>query len=125
MITLLCEWLCFLSLSDSGIMPVDFSHIALPIMEIVPQLREQLAVHTNVIVGSPPGAGKSTIVPLAILDEPWLQDRKIIMLEPRRLAASTIARRMAALLGEKAGQTVGYRVRFVKIGSASGMERGG
>src|SRR3546814_20295217 len=80
-------------------------------MEIVPQLREQLAVHTNVIVGSPPGAGKSTIVPLAILDEPWLQDRKIIMLEPRRLAASTIAPRLAALLGEQAGETVGSRVR--------------
>src|SRR5690606_27866499 len=93
-------------------MPVDFSHIALPIMEIVPQLREQLAVHTTVIVSSPPGAGKSTIVPLALLDEPWLQGRKIIMLEPRRLAASTIAHRMAALLGEKAGDTVGYRVRF-------------
>ena len=93
-------------------MPVDFSHIALPIMEIVPQLRKQLAVRANVIVGSPPGAGKSTIVPLALLDESWLQGRKIIMLEPRRLAASTIARRMAALLGEKVGETVGYRVRF-------------
>ncbi|MEC3879823.1 ATP-dependent helicase HrpB [Parapedobacter sp. 10938] len=93
-------------------MPVDFSHIALPIMEIVPQLREQLAVHTSIIIGSPPGAGKSTIVPLALLDEPWLQRRKIIMLEPRRLAASSIARRMAALLGEQAGETVGYRVRF-------------
>lgn len=95
-----------------GAMPVDFSHIALPIMEIVPQLRERLAVHTTVIVTSPPGGGKSTIVPLALLDEPWLQGRKIIMLEPRRLAASTIAHRMAALLGEKAGETVGYRVRF-------------
>ncbi|MGV3762734.1 ATP-dependent helicase HrpB [Parapedobacter sp.] len=93
-------------------MPVDFSHIALPIMEIVPHLREQLVAHTSVIVGSPPGAGKSTIVPLALLDEPWLQHRKIIMLEPRRLAASSIARRMAALLGEQAGETVGYRVRF-------------
>ncbi len=93
-------------------MLVDLSHIALPIMEIVPQLREQLATQTNVIVGSPPGAGKSTIVPLALLDEPWLQGTKIIMLEPRRLAASSIARRMAALLGEKAGDTVGYRVRF-------------
>lgn len=93
-------------------MPVDLSHIALPIMEIVPQLRQQLLAQTSVIVGSPPGAGKSTIVPLALLDEPWLQDRKIVMLEPRRLAASSIARRMASLLGEKAGETVGYRVRF-------------
>ena len=93
-------------------MPVNFSHIALPIMEIVPQLRKRLSVHPSVIVGSPAGAGKSTIVPLALLDEPWLQGRKIIMLEPRRLAASSIARRMAALLGEKVGETVGYRVRF-------------
>ncbi len=93
-------------------MPIDFSHIALPIMEIVPQLQEQLAAHNSVIVGSPPGAGKSTVVPLALLDEPWLKGQKIIMLEPRRLAASSIARRMAALLGEKAGETVGYRVRF-------------
>ncbi|MFB2120835.1 ATP-dependent helicase HrpB [Parapedobacter sp. 2B3] len=81
-------------------------------MEIVPQLRERLAVHNNVVVGSPPGAGKSTIVPLVLLDEPWLHGRKIVMLEPRRLAASTIARRMATLLGESAGETVGYRVRF-------------
>ena len=87
-------------------------------MEIVPQLREQLTVHPTVIVGSPPGAGKSTIVPLALLDEPWLQGKKIIMLEPRRLAASTIARHMASLLGEKAGETVGYRVRFENQTSA-------
>lgn len=99
-------------------MPVDFSHIKLPIMEIVPQLREQLRTHASIIVGSPPGAGKSTIVPLALLDEPWLENRKIIMLEPRRLAASTIARRMASLLGEEAGETVGYRVRFENQTSA-------
>ncbi|GGG90666.1 hypothetical protein GCM10007415_26540 [Parapedobacter pyrenivorans] len=92
--------------------PVDFSHIDLPIMEVIPELRKQLAAHTNAIVSSPPGAGKSTIVPLALLDEPWLGSRKIIMLEPRRLAASTIAHRMASLLGQKAGETVGYRVRF-------------
>lgn len=93
-------------------MSIDLSHITLPIMEIVPQLRKQLAIHTCAIVGSPPGAGKSTIIPLALLGEPWLQGRKIVMLEPRRLAASSIAHRMAALLGEKAGGTVGYRVRF-------------
>lgn len=92
--------------------PVDFSRIDLPIMEVIPELRKQLATHANVIVSSPPGAGKSTIVPLALLDAPWLEGRKIIMLEPRRLAASTIAHRMASLLGQKAGETVGYRVRF-------------
>ena len=92
--------------------PVDFSHTKLPILEAIPQLRKQLATHANVIVSAPPGAGKSTIVPLALLEEPWLRGRKIVMLEPRRLAASSLAHRMAALLDEKAGETVGYRVRF-------------
>ncbi|GGC29255.1 ATP-dependent helicase HrpB [Parapedobacter defluvii] len=84
----------------------------LPIAESIPQVRQILAAHNTLILSTPPGAGKSTIVPLALLDEPWLQGRKIIMLEPRRLAASSIAHRMASLLGEKAGGTVGYRVRF-------------
>ena len=60
---------------------------------------------------APPGAGKTTRVPLALLDEPWLAGRRIVMLEPRRLAARAAARRMADLLGEPVGDTVGYRVR--------------
>jgi len=86
--------------------------IGLPITESIPQVRQLLDTHNTLILSTPPGAGKSTIIPLALLDEPWLQDRKIVMLEPRRLAASSIAHRMASLLGEKAGETVGYRVRF-------------
>ncbi len=90
----------------------DLSQINLPIMEVIPKVIKKLTLHNNLIISTPPGAGKSTIVPLALLDEPWLQSRKIIMLEPRRLAASSIAHHMASLLGEKAGETVGYRVRF-------------
>lgn len=86
--------------------------IDLPITESIPQVRQLLSTHNTLILSTPPGAGKSTIVPLALLDEPWLQGRKIVMLEPRRLAASSIAHRMASLLGEKVGETVGYRVRF-------------
>src|SRR5690606_35427514 len=71
-----------------------------------------LSTNNTLVLSTPPGAGKSTIVPLALLDAPWLQGRKIVMLEPRRLAASSIAHRMAALLGEDTGETVGYRVRF-------------
>src|SRR5690606_4460133 len=63
-------------------------------------------------VSAPPGAGKSTLLPLAIFEEPWLSGMKIIMLEPRRLAAKSIAARMASLLGEDIGETVGYRIRF-------------
>ncbi|WP_163981137.1 hypothetical protein, partial [Raoultella ornithinolytica] len=59
-----------------------------------------------------PGAGKTTRVPLALLDEPWVQNKKIIVLEPRRIAARASAERMAKTLGERVGETVGYRVRF-------------
>ena len=92
--------------------------IDLPITESIPQVRQLLSTHNTLILSTPPGAGKSTIVPLALLDEPWLQGRKIVMLEPRRLAASSIAHRMASLLGEKVGETVGYRVRFENQTSA-------
>ena len=60
---------------------------------------------------APPGAGKTTRVPLALLDAPWLGDRRLVMLEPRRLAARAAARRMATLLDEEIGATVGYRIR--------------
>src|SRR6185312_6205541 len=64
------------------------------------------------VLVAPPGAGKTTRVPLALLDEPWARGRKIIVLEPRRIAARASAERMAKTLGERAGETVGYRVRF-------------
>jgi len=84
----------------------------LPIVEVLPQLQLALNQNSTVILSAPPGAGKSTLVPLALLNEKWLGDQKIIMLEPRRLAAKTVAMRMADLLGESVGETVGYRIRF-------------
>lgn len=85
---------------------------SLPIEATLPELRTALAGHPAVVLQAPPGAGKTTLVPLALLDESWLQGRSIVMLEPRRLAARAAAARMADLLGEKVGQTVGYRIRF-------------
>lgn len=93
-------------------MAFDPFNIQLPVREIIPQVQQYLAEENTLIVNAPPGAGKSTLLPLALLDQDWLKGRKIIMLEPRRLAARTIAARMAALLGEDVGQTVGYRIRF-------------
>ena len=84
----------------------------LPIEEVVPELLAGLAAQTTVLLEAPPGAGKSTVLPLRLLDAPWLQGRKIVMLEPRRLAARAVASRMAQLLGEPVGETVGFRVRF-------------
>ncbi|MES2566899.1 MAG: ATP-dependent helicase HrpB [Bacteroidota bacterium] len=87
-------------------------NIQLPVAEIIPDVRRTLQNQSTLIVGAPPGAGKSTLLPLALFEESFLQDKKILMLEPRRLAARTIALRMADLLGEEVGQTVGYRIRF-------------
>jgi ATP-dependent helicase HrpB len=83
----------------------------LPVQEALPELLAALAGHSSAVLQAPPGAGKTTLVPLALLDQPWLAGRKIVMLEPRRLAARAAARRMAELLGEGVGDTVGYRVR--------------
>ncbi|MBI3792628.1 MAG: ATP-dependent helicase HrpB [Gemmatimonadetes bacterium] len=83
----------------------------LPIDEALPALHAALAARTAAVVVAPPGAGKTTRVPLALLDAPWLAGRKVLMLEPRRLAARAAAHRMAHTLGERTGQTVGYRVR--------------
>ncbi|MFO7304130.1 MAG: ATP-dependent helicase HrpB [Gammaproteobacteria bacterium] len=85
---------------------------SLPIDSALPELRAALANHTRVVLQAPPGAGKSTRVPVALLDQPWLGERKILMLEPRRLAARAVATRMARSLGESAGETVGYRTRL-------------
>ncbi|MGV8096902.1 MAG: ATP-dependent helicase HrpB [Mangrovibacterium sp.] len=88
------------------------THIDLPVVSILDEIREQLAVKNTLIIHAPPGAGKSTLVPLSLLDKAQTSQKKIIMLEPRRLAARTIAERMAFLLGERVGETVGYRIRF-------------
>ena len=91
----------------------------LPIAHVLPELRAVLAASACAVLQAPPGAGKTTGVPLALLDEPWLQGRRLLMLEPRRLAARAAARRMAAVLGELAGDTVGFRVRGESRVSAS------
>ncbi len=84
----------------------------LPIDVLLPAVREHLLKSTRLVLQAEPGAGKTTRVPLALLDCDWLQGRKILMLEPRRLAARTAARFMARTLGEAVGETVGYRVRL-------------
>lgn len=86
-------------------------------------LRQSLAERPNLVLVAPPGAGKTTLVPLVLLDTAWLNGRKIIMLEPRRMAARGAATRMADLLGENVGERVGYRVRFdTKVSSNTGIE---
>ncbi len=87
----------------------------LPIEQVLPSLRDALASGRGAVLQAPPGAGKTTGVPLALLGEPWLGGRGIVMLEPRRLAARAAARRMATLLGERPGETVGYRVRHESV----------
>src|SRR6188508_3017380 len=84
----------------------------LPIDEVLPELRAVLLRGRNAVVEAPPGAGKSTVVPIALLDQPWLRGGKIVMLEPRRLATRAVATRMATTLGEAPGETVGYRMRL-------------
>jgi ATP-dependent helicase HrpB len=83
-----------------------------PVLEIIPSLRANLRQRLTIILQAPPGAGKSTVLPLELLAEPWLNGKRIILLEPRRLAARSVAARMASLLQEEVGQTIGYRIRF-------------
>jgi len=84
----------------------------LPVKEILPQLDEALDTGGQAVVVAPPGAGKSTLLPLHLLRAGWRADGAIILVEPRRLAARAVARRMACLLGEEVGNTVGYRMRM-------------
>jgi len=86
--------------------------IPLPIDEALPRLTSALATNNRSVLVAQPGAGKTTRVPLVLLDEPWAKDMKILVLEPRRLAARAAAVRMASILGEQVGDTVGLRVRF-------------
>ena len=90
---------------------------ALPIDAVLPTVLAGLRAHREMVVVAPPGAGKTTRLPLALLDEPWLAGRKIVLLEPRRLAARAAAERMAATLGEAVGRTIGLKVRFEAVGS--------
>lgn len=91
-------------------MTVDY-----PIGEVIPTIKDLLLTNNRLILQAPPGAGKSTILPWQLLNEPWLEGKKIIMLEPRRIATKSVAVRMADLLSEKVGQTIGYRIRFEQI----------
>ena len=84
----------------------------LPIHDVLEELRLRLDQGNEAVLQAPPGAGKTTVVPLALLDEDWLGSRKILVLEPRRMATRAAALRMAQLLGEAVGQTVGYRIRL-------------
>lgn len=90
----------------------------LPVTAVIPALRAALAAGNAAVLVAPPGAGKTTLVPLALLDAPWRGDGRIVLLEPRRLAARAAARRMAALLGEEPGETVGYAMRMENRSSA-------
>src|SRR6202790_3128400 len=95
----------------------------LPIDAALPELTAALTRHDSVVLVAPPGAGKTTRVPLVLAGEPWAAHKKILVLEPRRLAARAAAARMAATLGEEVGATVGYRVRFgSKISRATRIE---
>ena len=84
----------------------------LPIEAVLDELKQQLTLRHEVVLEAPPGAGKTTLVPLALMDEPWLRGKKILMLEPRRIATKSAAHRMADLLGVSIGQEVGYRMRL-------------
>ncbi|AWU92882.1 ATP-dependent helicase HrpB [Azospirillum ramasamyi] len=96
---------------------------ALPIDPVLPDLLQALDRRGTAVLQAPPGAGKTTRVPLALLDAGWLKGRKILVLEPRRLAARAAARRMASMLGEAVGETVGYRVRLdTKVGPKTRIE---
>ncbi|MBE1423436.1 ATP-dependent helicase HrpB [Desulfomicrobium macestii] len=96
---------------------------SLPIDALLPELTRTLSSKTACLVHAPPGSGKTTRIPLALLDAAWLGKNKILMLEPRRLAARAAARHMAGLLGEKAGERVGYRTRLdIRVSSATRIE---
>jgi ATP-dependent helicase HrpB len=95
----------------------------LPIAALLPRVLDSLAQTPRLVLEAPPGAGKTTQVPLALLAAPWLQGRRILMLEPRRIAARAAAGYMAAQLGETVGQTVGYRIRFEqRVGPTTRIE---
>ena len=94
-----------------------------PIADVLPEIQASLSRHPRLVLEAPPGAGKTTQVPLALLEADWLGGRKVVMLEPRRVAARAAAGFMARQLGEAVGETVGYRIRFEnKVGAKTRIE---
>src|SRR6202046_4765980 len=87
----------------------------LPIDDVLGALRSALADHSSAVLVAPPGAGKTTRAPLALLDESWAQGKRLILLEPRRIAARAAPARMAAARGEKVGETIGLRGRLTSL----------
>ena len=96
----------------------------LPIEDVIPQIVRELRDRTRLVISAPPGAGKTTRVPLALLDEAWLAGRKLILVEPRRIAARAAAERMASTLGEKVSETIGLRSRLDVRTSKDFADRG-
>ncbi len=104
-------------------MSFDPLHIDLPVANIITDVKQHLANENTLIVTAPPGAGKSTLLPLVLMDEAFLNGKKIIMLEPRRLAARSIAERMSDLLESEVGKEVGFRIRFeTRVSTATKIE---
>lgn len=100
-----------MTMLSSNSSPPSPLHNALPIQALLPKIQQLLTQHNTAILQAEPGAGKSTQVPLALMNAPYLAGRKILLLEPRRLAVRTLANFLAKQLGEKVGQRVGYQVR--------------
>ncbi len=102
---------------------MDFSGTGLPLVPFLPRISELLERHRGLALTAEPGAGKSTLVPPFLLDEPWLGGKSVVMLEPRRLAAVAVANRIAELLGEQVGRRAGYRVRAAaRVGRETRIE---
>lgn len=102
---------------------MDYNLFNLPVAEVVPEVKSTFTTHNTIVLKAPTGAGKSTLLPITLLNEAWLKGKKIIMLEPRRLAAKTVAIRMAEMLNEPVGKTIGYKIRFEqKVSSNTRLE---
>src|SRR5271157_936074 len=104
--------------TEARMTPEPMNDPALPVAGVLPAVRARLDAGGNAVLVAPPGAGKTTLAPLALLPAPWRGDGRILMLEPRRLATRAAASRMASLLGEAVGRTVGYRTRLDSAASA-------
>ncbi len=107
----------------SPLMPTAVDAARFPIQPLLAEIRQRLRTGTRLVIEAPPGAGKTTQVPLALLDEPWLEGRRILVLEPRRIAARSAAEYMANQRGEAIGATIGYRIRREsKVSAATRIE---